>query len=332
MHTSAEFHTTKGELTAAIDRLCGFFAEHGQTDLLLRPHAIGEKLAAERFNLVVLGQFKRGKSTLINALLGADLLPTAVVPLTSIVTVMHAGPQPHASISFLDGRRRAVEVTDLAAYITERDNPNNGKGVARAEVSFPSAFLGDGVCLVDTPGVGSIFANNTGTTFDYLPEADAAIFLLAADQPISQAELECLHAARRYAPRFFFVQNKIDYLDPGELKESLEFSTRMLSEPLESPVTIYPVSARSALLARLRGDPARLEESGLPELERALSEFLLREKGATLLASVRSRLRALVSEAFDSIALQQSVIAMPAQVLAERIESFRKQAAEIMQQ
>ncbi len=323
---------TKEALAAAIDRLSGLFERRGQEGLRVRARELGAKLIAEQFNLVVLGQFKRGKSTLINALLGADLLPTAVVPLTSIVTIMHYGPEPRAVVSFLDGRRLEVDVADLAHYITERENPSNSKRVAQVDVSFPSHFLRDGVRLVDTPGVGSVFTNNTGTTHDYLPEADAAIFLLGADQPTSQAELEFLHTVRRYAAKFFFVLNKIDYLGARELKESLEFSARVISESLESEVMIYPVSARTALLARLESDPAQLEKSQLPEFERALSEFLLREKGMTLLASIRSRLRALVAEAVNAIELELSATRMPAEVLAPRIEAFHKKAAEILQE
>jgi GTP-binding protein EngB required for normal cell division len=282
--------------------------------------------------LVVLGQFKRGKSTLINALLGADLLPTAVVPLTSIVTIIQRGPEPCAVVSFLDGRQLEVDVADIGAFITEPENPHNIKGVAQVEVSFPSDFLRDGVRLVDTPGVGSVFAGNTGTTHDYLPEADAAIFLLAADQPISQAELEFLHTVRQYAAKFFFVLNKIDYLSARELRDSIAFSARVFAESLECEVVIHPVSARTALLSRLESDPARLEESRLPAFERTLSEFLLCEKGTTLLAAIRSRVGALVSEALNAIELELSATRMPAEVLAECIAAFHKKAAEILQE
>jgi GTP-binding protein EngB required for normal cell division len=195
MSTRDGFKARKEAFATALTRLADFFVRRGQQDLLARAQDLRDKLAAEQFNLVVLGQFKRGKSTLINALLGADLLPTAV--------------------------------------------------------AFPSVVLMDGVRLVDTPGVGSVFAGNTGTTLDYLPEADAAIFLLAADQPISQAELEFLQAVRQHAAKFFFVLNKIDYLSERELKESMEFSARVISESLASQVVIHPLSARSALMARL---------------------------------------------------------------------------------
>jgi GTP-binding protein EngB required for normal cell division len=326
------FKAATESLTAAIGRLAELFERRGQKDLLLRAWNLGDKLVAEQFNLVVLGQFKRGKSTLINALLGADLLPTAVVPLTSIVTIIHHGPEPRAVVSFLDGRTLEVPVSDIATFITEPENPKNIKGVAQVEVSFPSGFLLDGVRLVDTPGVGSVFASNTGTTCDYLPEADAAIFLLAADQPISQAELEFLHTIRQYAAKFFFVLNKIDYLGERELRESMAFSARVIAESLESEVVIHPVSARTALLTRLESDAARLQESRLPAFERVLSEFLLREKGATLLASTRSRLRGLASETLNSIELELSATRMPAEMLAERIEAFHKKAAEILQE
>ncbi|HEX9867414.1 MAG TPA: dynamin family protein [Candidatus Tectomicrobia bacterium] len=281
---------------------------------------------------MVLGQFKRGKSTLLNALLGADLLPTAVVPLTSIVTIIHHGPEPRAVVSFLDGRTLEVAVPDIATFITEPENPKNIKGVAQVEVSFPLGVLLDGVRLVDTPGVGSVFASNTGTTCDYLPEADAAIFLLAADQPISQAELEFLYTVRQYAAKFFFVLNKIDYLSDREVRESMAFSARVIAESLESEVVIHPVSARTALLTRLESDAARLQESQLPAFERMLSEFLLREKGATLLASTRSRLRGLAAEALNTIELELSATRMPAAMLAERIEAFHTKAAEILQE
>jgi GTP-binding protein EngB required for normal cell division len=237
-----------------LSRLATLCERRGHQDLLWRAWDLADKLAAEQFNLVVLGQFKRGKSTLINALLGADLLPTAVVPLTSIVTIIQHGPAQRAVVSFLDGRKVEVAVADIVTFIIEPEKPKNIKGVAQVEVSFPSGFLMDGVRLVDTPGVGSVFTSNTGTTCDYLPEADAAIFLLAADQPISQAELEFLQMVRRYAAKFFFVLNKIDYLGERELKESMAFSARVIGESLESQVAIHPASARVALLSRLESD------------------------------------------------------------------------------
>src|SRR6266508_5827274 len=113
-----------------------------------------KKLSEERFNVVVVGEFKRGKTTFVNALLGADVLPAAVVPLTSIVTAVTWGEEPRAEVSFLNGRTESVGLEDLPLYVTERGNPRNELGVQRAMVFYPAGELRDGVFLVATPGVG----------------------------------------------------------------------------------------------------------------------------------------------------------------------------------
>ncbi len=93
------------------------------------------------FNLVILGEFKRGKSTLVNALLGANVLPTGVIPLTSITTVILYGENPQISVLFQDGRREEMELSQLEKYVTERGNPKNKFAVELVEVHFPSPLL-----------------------------------------------------------------------------------------------------------------------------------------------------------------------------------------------
>lgn len=326
------FTQAKARIAAALSQLADWCTLRAQAALRGRVRALVDKLATEQFNLVVLGQFKRGKSTLINALLGADLLPTAVVPLTSVVTIIHYGLQPHAMVRFLDGQTLEVKLADLALYSTERDNPDNTRGVAQVEVAFPSPFLRSGVRLVDTPGVGSVYASNTGTTYQYLPQADAAIVVLAADQPISQAELDFIHATAQYAAKGFFVLNKIDLLSTPELEESLAFSARVIAASLGAEVVVHPLSARLAGQARLRHDAARLEASRLPAFEHALAGFLMRAKGATLLSTTRARGHRLVTEAREAIALELAALRLPAEVLAQRLEVFRVKADEIRQE
>jgi GTP-binding protein EngB required for normal cell division len=332
MEQMRSFTKAKAQMAMALDQLADLFTQRGQAALLWRACALADKLATEQFNLVVLGQFKRGKSTLINALLGTDLLPTAVVPLTSIVTILEHGLQPHAVVRFLDGRTLEVDVADLALYLTERDNPDNIRGVAQVNVAFPSPFLRSGVRLVDTPGVGSVYASNTGTTYDYLPQADAAIVMLAADQPISQAEIDFVHDAARHAAKFFFVLNKIDVLSATERKESLEFSARGIAKSLGSEAVLHPLSARVACQAWLRRDDAQLEASRLPAFEHALAEFLMRAKGTTLLSTTQTRAHRLATEALEAIDLELAALRLPAEVLAQRLAALRTKADEIMQE
>jgi hypothetical protein len=96
------------------------------------------KLKKHTFNLVVAGEFKRGKSTVINALLGADLLPTGVIPLTSVVTRLQYGDIPAVTVSFDNGDLRAVELDALPDYVTERGNPKNAKNVREVLVLYPA--------------------------------------------------------------------------------------------------------------------------------------------------------------------------------------------------
>ena len=109
-------------------------------DLLPRIENIASKISDEKFNLVVVGQFKRGKSTLINALVGENLLPTAVVPLTSIVTVLHYGTEEEITVTFAGGRRVTIEREKLSEYVTEKLNPENAKNVEQVNVLTAFGF------------------------------------------------------------------------------------------------------------------------------------------------------------------------------------------------
>ena len=128
-----------------------------------------DKLRQNRFNLVVLGAFKRGKTTLINALLGEPLLPTAIIPLTSMVTILTYGERLTIEVLFHYGERRKISQPELVEYITEKGNPRNQKGVREVAITYPSEYLQDGVRVIDTPGVGSVYCHNTEVAYNYLP-------------------------------------------------------------------------------------------------------------------------------------------------------------------
>ncbi|HTT13923.1 MAG TPA: dynamin family protein [Burkholderiaceae bacterium] len=127
------------------------------------------RLAEGVFNLVVAGEFNRGKSSVINALLGAAVLPVGVVPLTSVVTVVRQGERPRATVCFAGGATREIGIESIAEFITEKGNPRNAKGVDQVVVAYPSAWLRDGVRLIDTPGIGSIHRHNTDAALRFLP-------------------------------------------------------------------------------------------------------------------------------------------------------------------
>src|SRR6266511_351586 len=291
----------KQELEALLSALDQLRSENPGSALVHAVAAVRESLRSGRFTVVVAGEFKRGKTTFVNALLGAEILPAAVVPLTSVVTIVRWGEAPRAEVRLLDGRTEEVPVEDLASYVTERGNPANHRGVDRAVLEYPAESLRDGVILVDTPGVGSVYRHNTDAAYALLPEADAAIFLTSADPPISETERGFLVAVREESARMFFVLNKADYLTERDLAEAVEFTADVLREAIGREVQLYPVSARRALEAKTAGSAEGAQASGFVEFERDFRDFLLHEKGLVILLSGARRLRKVVIDEVNSV-------------------------------
>lgn len=255
------------------------------------------RLAEDRFTLAVVGQYNRGKSSLMNAILGLDRLPVGVVPLTSVITKVSYGNPERVRIEFVDSPLRGeVPLEELRGYVTEAGNPGNKKRIAAAELQLPSEFLRRGLFFVDTPGVGSAIAENTATTERFLPEADAVIFVTSFDSPLSREELEFLEKVREHVRKVFFVVNKRDLVAPEQHPQVLAFIRSRLEHELglHEP-RLFPVSALIGLQAKLAGSAQRLAESGLPPLEESLIQFLTTEKTREFLVRNCDRVLSLIA-------------------------------------
>jgi GTPase Era involved in 16S rRNA processing len=283
-----------------------------------------KKLEEERFNVVVAGEFKRGKTTFVNALLGSDLLPAAVVPLTSVVTVVGYADEVRAEIAFRDGRTLQAGPDELPRFVTEPGNPENRLGVDRALLYVPAEDLRDGVFLIDTPGVGSVYRHNTDAARAFLPEADAAIFLVSSDPPISDSERAFLEEVREESARMFFVLNKVDYLSEQEASEAISFTESVLRRSLGREVELFPLSARLALHGKMSNDASALAASGLPRFERAFRSFLLRGKGAAILSSIAAQGRRIVADQRNSLDVEERASAMSARDLAVATDEMER--------
>jgi len=282
-----------------------------------------DKLRQNRFYLVVLGAFKRGKSTLINALLGEAVLPVAVIPLTSVVTILSYGERLTIEVRFQNGPSRRITKPELVDYITEKGNPGNHKGVREVEITYPSEYLRDGVRIIDTPGVGSVYSHNTEIAYNFLPQVDAAVFVVTADPPLSAAEQEFLQDIREYVHKLFFVLNKIDYLEESDRQEALEFTTQVLKENLAVPqVNIFPMSAKLALEGKNNGHPDLLDQSLLPQFEEHLRHFLYADKGRVLLISCLSGALKAVTDSTLGLKVERQASTLPLAELEARIAQF----------
>lgn len=208
--------------------------------------ALRDRLAAARLRVLVAGEAKRGKSTLINALLGRPVLPSGVTPLTAVATTVRYGQDPHAQARFGDGHEEKHPLSALGDLVTERGNPRNRRGIAAVTAFVDAPVLAGGVELVDTPGTGSVFEWDTDVAHQALGSMDAAVFVLTADPPVSASERDLLVRVAELSVTTFAVLNKADHLDGEGLAEAVEFTGRVLAGS-GHPGQVYPVSARAAL-------------------------------------------------------------------------------------
>ncbi len=324
----------KQEVAASVRAAKQLFQTLGAAEAAERCQELLVQLAEDRFNLAVVGQFKRGKSTLMNAVIGRDLLPTGLLPLTSAITTLCYGPKDRLLL-----RRKGWEweqeapLAQLPDFITERGNPGNEKGLVEARVELPVPFLRRGLHFIDTPGIGSARHENTATTYGFLPQMAAVIFVTSVEAPLSEAEERFLLDIRGQVRQLFIVVNKLDMLGDTEREEVLGYIHAQVNRLLGTgDVRLYPLSARVGLAAKLNHDQAGIYRSGLLPFEQALTAFLAEAQGRTFLVSILDRaLRlftganlALAATPTDSeyelrknmLALQQRMEALRASLLA----------------
>ncbi len=337
----AEKPSGKGRLPSLIDELVEALTPLGGgfSPIVERLARLRARVREDRFQLAVLGQFKRGKSTILNALLGEEILPTSVLPLTAIPTYISWGEDRRITVFFQNGQPPECLETDdqtairdfLAHYVTERENPENRREVSHVEVMHPAPILARGVVLIDTPGIGSTFRHNTSTTLSFLPQCDAALFVTSSDPPLTEAEAEFLESVQAHAARLFVVLNKIDHLSPTERREAVQFLADVLTEKLgaAAPPPIFPVSARHGLRAQLSGDRTGWEASGMSALERHLTDFLIRDKEQTLMIAAARKTTALIDEALLQLDISIRSLSLPISALEEKMASFQTTIADV---
>jgi len=210
------------ELHRQLDRIHSVLLElleTGQAQDMLQPlvlqlQELSARLRDEQLNLALLGQFKRGKSSLLNALLRSPVVPTSILPLTSIPTYVRYGKTPDITVSFQNGTQLPVA----------------REAVQQVDITHDAPLLEKGLVIIDTPGIGSTYCHNTNLTRAFLKNCDGAVFLLSSDPPPTNLEMEFLKEIQHEAPRILFVLNKMDCLSPGDRDEMIDFLKMIVAQ------------------------------------------------------------------------------------------------------
>jgi Dynamin family len=251
-------------------RTADMAATLGREDLSNRLRIAVARLTRPTTIICVVGEFKQGKSSLVNALLGADICPVDDDLATSALTLIRYGQEPRVEIRRRVGEAVVVELTEVARlgeWVSEAGNPGNGKAVERVDVSVPNDLLAAGIAIVDTPGMGSLGAGHAAATLSFLPFADALVFVSDASSELTAPEVDFLARARELCPNVLFALTKTDMY--GSWRRIAEIDAAHLAQrgvPLE-PI---PVSSQLHTTALERADAVMAERSGIPGLLAAL--------------------------------------------------------------
>jgi GTP-binding protein EngB required for normal cell division len=302
-------------------RLAEIASQSGTRRTAHEARSIADRVTEGLFYVACVGQFKRGKSTLLDALVGERILPTGVIPVTTVPTVIRFGVQRRARARLQTGAWSEIAVNAIEQYVSEEHNPQNQKAVAGVEVFVPAPLLATGMCLVDTPGLGSVFAANTETTREFIPHIDAAIAVFGADPPLSGDELELLAEVASHVADFVFVLNKSDRTTDAERSAAEEFSRRMLEGRLRRAVgPIYQVSALEQVENR---GPGR----DWPRLVKALEELATRSGPRLTLATAQRGSRRLCDQLLTIMEEEKQALLRPLEESERRIAALRQTIA-----
>src|ERR1700691_1681552 len=230
---------------------------NGLVEFRLRIDALASRLEEDTFEVALFGRVSSGKSSLLNALLGTDILPVGVNPITAVPTKLRYGKTLKAAVAYGDGRSAQVPVEELARLVTEQGNPGNLKNIVRAVMKVPSPRLKDGILLVDTPGLGSLAKRGAAETLAYLPSCDLALLLYEAGIPA------------------LVLLSKSDLLANGDLHRTISYIEAQLKHELGIAATVHAVSALSKYQVLL---DQFFERELLPRFEKAR---FLREASTT---------------------------------------------------
>lgn len=306
---------------------------YGRPDLAVRLRKAEQALGNPAVHVVVVGEFKQGKSSLVNALVGATVCPVDDDVATAIPTFVRHGEQPSAELIFETGQgqppmREPIELTDVRRWVVESHTPDVSlqRRPSGAEIRLPRKLLGGGLVLVDTPGVGGLGSAHAAASLAATALADALIFVTDASQELTRSEVDFLRRARTMCPTVVCVQTKIDFYPFWRKIRDLNVQ-HLRNEP-----NVQVISVSSALRSRAvaANDQQLNAESGFPELVKFLGQQVggdaARQRAETAAAEVGTACAQLTAQ-FEA---ERAALADPeqsARVMAELTAAKDRAAA-----
>lgn len=311
------------------------------------------KTKDEHFEVAIVGEFKRGKSTLINAMLGQEVLPADVLPATATLNRVTYSTEPYVQVEYKNGSSERVDIGKLEDYVTKltTESEERAETVKEATVYYDTEFCKKNVDIIDTPGLNDD-EQMTNVTLSILPKIDAAVFVISANSPFSQFEKEFLEKKMMTSDvgRIIFVVNcfgTFSQEDENKIVETvrsrigkyvMEKAKKVMGEDsrefavykrkIGTPKVIG-VYAKKALVAKTTGNQQMLEESNFPEFENALESMLTKERGVISLQIITNKITNSGTEILRNVVMQENALMMANDEFMVKYDAAIKEIEEI---
>lgn len=279
--------TKEGDLLRLLDRVIN---EDELAEFRAALLNVVEKMELPHFEIAVFGRVSSGKSSLLNHVLGTNVLPVGVNPITAVPTRLVFGHDAGLAVTLADRQIRNCPIDDLVEYASEERNPANGVGVSRLVVALPSPRLQDGLVFVDTPGLGALATAGAAETLSYLPQCDLGVLLISAVNAINEEDLNTIYALSQAGIPVTALLSKADLLSPDDREKALAYTKKEVLANLGLRIEVYPVST-VAQDEELLEDWFHLHMAPLFGRHRELVQQSIRRKAGALREAVMAALR-----------------------------------------
>jgi GTP-binding protein EngB required for normal cell division len=320
------------EALATIERI---ITRHGIVELRPMLDMVLSRLESTEFEIAFFGRVSSGKSSLLNYLLGCEVLPIGVLPVTAVLTRLRRGDDPELVVRFQISQPQRMPAERIAEFVTEEGNPDNRHRVAEVEVYLPSPRLAQGVAFIDTPGVGSLATFGAAQTKAYLPRCDLGVLLVDAGSSLNHEDLAILQGFYDAAIPTMVLMSKADLLDSADRQRVINYIKEQTRDVLGSDVPVFPASIRGpdAALADSWFDEqivpftAHHREHGAASVRRKVAN--LAEMAASYVAGMLDRARAATGDRQDTGAARPLDATQAQRLLAAAAERIAEVAVRV---
>jgi GTP-binding protein EngB required for normal cell division len=269
-----------------------------------------ERASSQTFEIAVFGRVSSGKSSLLNHVLEAPVLPVGITPITAVPTRIAYGREPTLHVRFADRPGATLPLERLPEFVTEQHNPGNARHVSQIVVEVPARRLREGVVFVDTPGLGSLARGGAEQTMAYLPRCDLGAVLIDAGSTLTPDDLLTVQALYEAAVPATVLLSKADLLGNDERGRAAAYIAEQLRKELNVQAAVHPVSVMPSHTALLEHWFSTVIEP-LCERHQEAARLSIQRKIAALREAVQASLRVRVdrygrSSIVDAAALQEA--------------------------